>query len=791
MLNSKHWEWIALGVVALFGLAAQGAEPASPSAEDLEFFEKRVRPVLIEHCYACHSGEAGKQKGGLRLDSRDAILRGGDIGPAATPSQPDKSLIIEAIGYQSESIQMPPAGKIPDAQVAALTEWVRRGLPYPAKDAAGPTRATIDWNAARQHWAFRPLASPSGASRHAGVPDGIELRTSLDPWIAAARHQHQLSPAPPADRRTLLRRLKLDLLGLPPSLEEIAEFQADEGPDATERLVDRLLAAPSLGERWGRLWLDVARYCDIPESWREGEAQAFWYRDWVIRSMNHDRPFHDFVRRQLAADLLPDSTPADNAALGFLGLSPSYWKELKLDHLVIQQVVSEEWEERIEALGGAFLGLTLACARCHDHKFEPVSIEDYYALAGVLASVKQDDRLVVPTEEGERARQARARAKQAQGELEKAQAVKPPTDENNQRIAALQAELAQLRATPGFDIPPAYGVIEASLHVLPDGPSRTKLDYRPGQPQDVAIQIRGNPGRLGTVVPRGFLTLFAGSQGRSTFREGSGRRELADALVGEAGPLTARVIVNRIWKQHFDRGLVSTPSNFGTQSEPPSHPELLEDLTSQFVANDWSLKWLHREIVLSATYRQASRRDAAQDARDPDNIWLARMPVRRVDVETWRDAMLVVANDLDQRIGGPSLDLGQPQNHRRTVYGVVKRRELSDLLRLYDFPDPVSHAASRLPTTTPLQQLFVLNSPFLRSRSEACARRWLATTAASDTELITTAYRDMFGREPHADERQAATEFLASLQQAGRSRAEAWSQFAQVLLGGNEFSFVD
>lgn len=789
MLRVRH---IVLSCLALVGwVATVAAAETAPTPEDLEFFEKRVRPVLVERCYGCHSAKSEKLKGNLRLDHRDAILRGGDIGPAAIPGEPAKSLLIEAIGYKSETIQMPPAGKMPDAEIAALTEWVRRGLPFPTTEAAETKRATIDWDAGRKHWAFQPLRELTGSERHAGMPSDSDVRTAIDPLIASARQRQGLAPSKIAERGTLIRRVTFDLLGLPPTADEVDAFIADDAPDAYERLVDRCLASPRHGERWGRFWLDLVRYCDVPEQWREGEAQAYWYRDWVVRAFNRDLSQREFVRRQLAADQIADLSPDELAALGFIGLSPTYWKELKLDHLVIQQVVAEEWEERIEALGGAFLGLTLACARCHDHKFEPVSSEDYYALAGIFASTKQEDLPVIPAADAQRARQARARVKQLQQEADKLFAQKPPTDEAKQQAEKLRAEIDELRrATPYFDVLPAYGVAEASLHVLPDGPHRTKLEFRAGQPQDVAVQIRGNPARLGPVVPRRFLTVLS-PQSPEPFRTGSGRLELADAIVSDAGPLTARVWVNRVWKHHFGRGLVTTPSNFGTQAELPSHPELLDDLAARFVSHDWSNKWLHRELVTSATYRQSSQHDARRDAVDPENVWLSRMSVRRLDVEAWRDAMLAATDEWDASLGGPARELTEPRNVRRTIYGTVRRRELSDLLRLFDFPDPVTHAAARQPTTTPLQQLYLLNSPFMLQRSEALVRRVTASAPDDAAAQVTAAYRWLFGRTPTTQESQMAAQFFATARTQGQSPADAWLLYAQVLLGSNEFCFID
>jgi hypothetical protein len=774
-------------LLAILGqLPAQSADAAPEIAPvEIEFFEKKVRPILVERCYECHSAKKQPPEGNLLLDRREGVLQGGDTGPAAVAGDPDKSALVKGIRYNDAELQMPPTGKLPAAEIEVLTEWVRRGLPFPESEAPTIARRTIDIAAGRKHWAFQPVHVQPILSA-----PGDTASNRIDAFVSAALNEHGLSPSPLADRRTLVRRAKFDVLGLPPSPDEVETFAADASPDAYERLVDRCLASPHHGERWGRHWLDLARYCDVPESWREGDAQAWLYRDWVIAAFNRDLSYDEFVRQQLAADLLPGATPADNAALGYLGLSPTYWKELKLDHTVIKQVVAEEWEERIEAVGATFLGLTLACARCHDHKFDPLTTQDYYALAGVLASSKLEDRPIIAAELAAPAAEARKKVKELQTAADKLVAMKERNDEQEQQLESLRQQIDALKQTPHYDTPLAYSVSEASLVVLPDGEHRTKIEYHPGEALDVPMHIRGNAAKPGPVVPRRFVSVLA-PEVAPNFKQGSGRLELAEAIVTDAAPLTARVIVNRVWQHHFGRGLVTTPSNFGAQGDRPSHPELLDDLTARFIEHDWSLKWLHREIMHSATYQQASTRDAAKHAIDPENVWLWRMTPRRLEVEAWRDALLAAGGDLDLRIGGPAADLDAADNHRRTVYGRVKRRELADVLRLFDFPDPVAHAAHRVPTTTPLQQLFTLNSPLIRQRSEALALRLEREGLADDFSRIGWLYRELFGREATKREAERGSEFVqAGVAEAGGA-AEAWREYCQVLLGGNEMLFVE
>jgi hypothetical protein len=702
--------------LSLLALLLPLAAPAStPRPEDRAFFEKSIRPLLHKRCLACHSKEAKKQRGGLLLDSGAAVLKGGDSGPAVVPGEPAKSLLIQVVRHEHATLAMPPEGKLSARDIALFEEWVKRGAPYPGPADVAVARGGIDFALGRKFWSFQPLKLvPLPPVRERSWP-----RRRIDAFLLAAMEQRKLSPSPEADRRTLIRRVTFDLVGLPPAHEEVEAFVGDARPDAYERLVERLLASPQHGERWGRFWLDLARYADVTEQWAGLKGAPHLYRDWVVRAFNDDLAYDRFVTLQLAADLVGDARPADRAALGLLGLSPTYWKELKLDHQVIKGVVAEEWEERIHTLSSTFLGLTVACARCHDHKFDPISQQDYYALAGVFASIRQADIAV----------------------------------ENGQTVP---------------------GVVEERVRVEPDGAHRTKLTNQRGA-VDVAVQVRGNPASSGAVVPRRFLTVLSAPPRR--FREGSGRLELARSIVGDAGPLAARVIVNRAWKHHFGEGIVRTPSDFGSQGERPTHPELLDDLAARFVAAGWSLKWLHREIVLSTAYRQAS---AASDKGDPENRWLARMSKRRLEVEAWRDAMLAASGALRLRLGGPALSLDAPINDRRTVYGEVKRRELADLLRLYDFPDPLTHSGSRLATTTPLQQLFVLNSPFLRNQAQALARRLEAE--AGDGARIRLAYRLLYGREATAREQALGRDFLS---------ASSWDEYAQVLLASNEFMYVD
>ncbi len=802
------------------------------SDADYEFFEREIRPLLHKRCHACHSSESTVLQGGLRVDTRDHLIHGGDSGPAIVPGKVEESLLIEAVRHDGLGYDMPPSGKMHDREIRLLEDWVARGAPFPSTESHGiEPRSKVDFEEGRQFWSFQPLSEQQVPM----LPDDDWSRTRIDPYILAELRARQLTPSEEADRATLIRRLTFDLTGLPPTPEEIQQFVEDDSPQAYDLLVERLLDSPRHGERWGRMWLDLARYSDSTESWLGNTTQAHLYRDWVIQAYNNDLPYDEFVRRQLATDLLEHTDLADLPALGFLALSPTYFKELLLPPDIIKVIVADEWEERVDAVSRTFLGLTVACARCHDHKFDPISNEDYYALAGVFASLRPTQKPMIPPEQYAPVEAAKANVAELTEKLEQLRKQNPKPEEE---ITALESQIKEIESTtPDYHTPLAHVVEDQALYVEMAGDepqAGTKLVYRP-EAQDLNIFIRGNPNRLGPIVPRRFLTVLSNDEPRP-LQQGSGRRELADAILEEAGPLAARVIVNRIWQGYFGRGLVDTPSNFGRLGSPPSHPELLEDLTARFVANGWSLKWLHREIVHSATYRQTSARNEQNHALDPDNIWLWRMNRRRLDVEPWRDAMLAVSGQLDLTVGGPALPLESTENRRRTVYTEVHRREVSKTLLMHDFPDPGLHSPRRQQTTTPLQGLYVLNSPFVVEQARHLAERLQTEHPDSLESGVDRAHQLLFGRSATPAELQLAREYLedfpesfptaaidssnddssnnetqsnpsrninsqtANSDDSDQSEASptrskptdgVWIEYAHALLGSNEFMFVD
>ncbi len=782
---------VVLVWLLLTGMAGTlNADEADGAVQDraaqVEFFERQVRPILQQRCMECHAAAVAAENGDLNLETIEGIALGGSRGALFSESAESGSLLLLAVGYTDGSLQMPPAGKIPAAEIEILTRWVREGGVLPEYTVAprAPTDS-IDFAEGRKFWSFQPLRSVSVPELSGDQAWG---RGPIDAFVWQSLRDAELSPGPAASKEILLRRVTFDLTGLPPTVEEREQFLADESPQAWERLVDRLLAAPQYGERWARFWLDLARYTDFTPDWQSPTDRGWLYRDWVVQAFNRNLPYDQFLRLQLAADLQPDADPQDQAALGFLGLSPTYWKELRLAPVVIEQIVADEWDERIDAVTRTFLGLTVACARCHDHKFDPISAEDYYGLAGVFASCQLDERPLLPTAEVAGVKAARQKLRELETTLKGLQ------DRQDTGAAAVQQEIQQLRAAnPHVDLPFAHVLRESSIYVLPEGDELTKLDYRDGQARDLPIFRRGNPGNPGELVPRRFLTVLSPNEPRP-LNAGSGRGQLAQAILEDAQGLIARVIVNRIWDQHFGAGLVRTVSDFGVQGDRPTHPELLEYLAWDFVQHGWDLKRLHREILLSATWQQSSGWRAEGDARDPENRLLWRGPRRRLDFEMWRDAALLSTKELDLRAGGPGRPVDDLANLRRSLYLIVAREELHPVLRMHDVPEASAHSPRREPTTTPLQQLYLLNSPWIEQRATVLSEQMASLEPAQGVQTV---YRRLFGREPDERELQFGLAFLRQSEGETEGTTDAaipaarWQDYCQALFSVNEFHFVD
>lgn len=1204
MLRScSGWVWPFFVMLCALPVAA-----AEPNQTGIEFFETKIRPVLVTHCQECHSTTSKSLKGGLQLDHRAGLMKGGDSGPAIVVEQPENSLLIKALKY--DGYEMPPKGKLPANVIADFEQWVKMGAPDPREQPAAASSTKMDFAEASKLWSFQPpkISSPPAVNQ-ADWP-----AHDLDRFVLASLEQRGLKPSDRADRRTLLRRASFDLIGLPPTPEEIDAFVNDSSPQAFTNVVNRLLDSPHYGERWGRHWLDVARYGeDQAHTFKaRNYPQGYRYRDWVVDALNKDLPYDKFVAEQIAGDLIGSpSDPQRLAALGLFALGPVYYQ----DNGEQAKALADEWDDRVDTLTRGVLGLTVACARCHDHKYDPITTADYYGLAGIFASSEYQERPIVPQEVLDKKNVADASMKSHQLQLdrfldEEARKLRPTLvadipqymtaawkvivlqhqksgDKNDKKALAqvakdqkvselllkrwvdyltasegvqktrpylsgwyewygkqdLKADLAndaqalasvqqfatdfqsivegklpqkqQLFAEFGenvafvkgedravvpagviplgnlFDDPASVSLQSAistdkfgaaandkslgvdrvvqgwgkqtqianDLHfeftqlgsdgsshggVINDGwdstggirtegkpfPSNAKrteqgigmhanalitfdLDklrqagllpadqkfvfradraglnddtfgssgpsahlaaivsrphrkkdvydgiiagYVNGQPvkigendrvyyfsgdipaplkadghfatfevpvpaeakyltlvstgagmgpgdntissdhtvfsgarleqdplpqaaevaaqqtteptrteaeqlqarldaqllsemlydqgllalpgaeadkrlsepatqqltqlrteqdrlkkefdviqvamahslmetsgRDLKIYLQGNPTKQGDVAQRSIPAVLTNGQRKPLASKGSGRAELAQAITSRDNPLTARVIVNRVWRAHFGFGLVRTPSNFGQLGDRPTHPELLDTLAVRFMDSGWSLKWLHREIMLSSTYQQSSAYRPEPAEVDPENKLLWRMNRLRLEVEPWRDAMLAVTGELDRTVGGPPVDLASGGNRRRTVYAFISRHQLNELLRLFDFPDPNITSDKRSITTVPLQQLFVLNSDFMTQRAKALAARLNTNREATDEAKIHQAFLSLYGRPPTDDELQLGLSFLSSAtpSEAGGKRLTVWEQYALALLGTNEFSFVD
>lgn len=861
------------------------------AADDSEFFENKIRPLLASNCYACHTRGA---LGGLRLDSREAILKGGTSGKAVVEGKPDESLLIQAVRRTHIRLKMPPVGPLATEEVAWLEEWVRRGLPWPEKqEQAAVAAATEITPEQRKFWSFQAVKRPAVPA----VKNDAWVRNDIDRFILAKLESANLTPAPAADKRTWIRRVTLDLIGLPPTPADVKSFLADETPTAKDKVMDRLLASPQYGERWARHWLDLARYSDgelaagtdapLPNAWR--------YRDWVVESFNKDLPYNTFVKAQIAADLFPELQD-HRAGLGF-------------------QAIGAGANDQVDVTTKAFLGLTVGCAQCHDHKYDPIPTRDYYSLLGIfrssesvqhplvseadvdayksqkkkidalkeiltdylaeqtkqltdllardtaryLMAVWKDEKEVegLDTETLSRWKkyladsqkehpylkpwydllaknptevQVQAGAQQYQqfllDLLDEAKEVddknyvafggrKGLKDEKTRQytnivslpvlkfyqwreiangpyntdgfrapagvlyygpkeidrflggiskayVAKLRGEIAELEKS----LPPLYPF----LHVVKDAE----------KPADIRIALRGDPNTPGDIAPRRFLQVLCNGE-PAPYREGSGRAQLANAIVAESNPLTARVIVNRIWQFHFGKGIVRTPSNFGRMGERPTHPELLDYLAAEFVANGWSMKKLHRQILLSNTYGLAT---GTSPETDSDNKLLSHFELKhRLDMETIRDSLLAVSGKLDPTPGGPSKPAAD-DNRRRSIYLTVSRTRLDPSMMLFDFPDANTSADERTVTAGPLQALYWLNSEFVAAQAKALDERLRTEAGDSPRERIRLAYELLYARPPDSAELGVGEKFVS--QSEG-----AWERYLQALLSAAEFWSVN
>jgi hypothetical protein len=880
-------------------------------AAGVEFFEKQIRPVLVDHCYKCHSHEAEKVKGSLLLDTRDGVLKGGDTGPAIVPGDPEKSLLIKAIRYTDENLQMPPKGKkLSPAQVADFEAWVKMGAPDPRQAAdGGKSRVEVIAAKARDHWAFKPIGSPSLPA----VQNKRWPQSPVDDFILARLESRGLAPSPRADKRSLIRRATFDLIGVPPTPEEVSAFVADSSTNAFARLIDRLLASPQYGERWGRHWLDVARYADTKGYVFEEERRypySYTYRDYVIRSFNEDLPYDKFLVQQIAADQLGLDDKRSLAALGYLTLGRRFINNI---HDII--------DDRIDVVCRGMMGLTVACARCHDHKYDPIPAKDYYALYGVFASSMEPEvepllgvedhskahdeylaehqkrvdtraqfkrdketetaarlrkqageyllvtwksrqatnqaaidtlarehkldpgvlnrwkagleswgktnhpvftpwfafaalpeaefqerakaitaRLAAETGPGTNVFISRAFATNAPSSMTevaerygrvldavdqhwqefKAQALKSasnaaaplalpdPAEEALRQVlyaADAPANLPESEFGRLFDVPSSQKLRELQRKIdeldatHPGAPQRAMALVDRDQPHNAHLFIRGSPDNRGPEVPRQFVEILAGPN-RKPFEKGSGRLELAQAIANRSNPLTARVLVNRVWLYHFGSPLVRTPGDFGLRSEPPSHPELLDYLATRFMNDGWSVKKLHRLMMLSSSYQQSSEDNPRSSRADPGNQLLWRMNRQRLDFEALRDSLLAISGKLDPAPGGHAVDItAEPFSSRRTVYGYIDRQNLPGLFRTFDFASPDATSPQRFYTSVPQQALFMMNSPFVVQQVKGLLQLAEFKASPSDARRVQFLYQRLFQRNPTPEEVRMAHDF--------------------------------
>jgi len=881
------------GIFVLLSMLAPCAFAADTAG--IEFFEARVRPILVERCYKCHSATSPKLKAGLRLDTFEGMRRGGESGnPSVVPGNLEDSQLIMAVRQDPDGLSMPPKSKLPAEQIALLEQWVKMGAPYPksiATAAAAPHPVKMTLAEGRKFWTFVP-------PREQKVPEikSKWARNEIDQFVLAKLAEQKLTPAPEADCRTLIRRATYDLIGLPPTADEISSFEKDPSPDAYEKLIDRLLASPRYGEKWARHWLDVARYADTKGYVFEEErryAFSFTYRDWVIRAFNEDLPYDQFLIQQIAADRLKlgeDKRPL--AAMGFLTLGRRFINNQ-----------TDIIDDRIDVVCRGTMGLTVTCARCHDHKYDPIPTADYYSLYGVFASTKEPEVLPllgvveknaataeydkkiaaatkardewIKTRHAEMVKEMRSAeqikryllaaqkgvTKDQQLDVEVVDDGKTPvkwmvarwekllkesaakndtvfsawrtltslkipdlrpgawhfsapvvpknvnplvlgaliaaSPKSSADVADIYAKiLAQHDRAEKFDDPNAEAlrlilrsddsptnVLLADaiqLSVKTDQDKLRLLQFAidtlsandPGSPpramamEDLPTPIepyifkRGNAGNPGDHVPRQFPAILS-PDNRKPFTDGSGRLELARAIASKQNPLTARVMVNRIWQHHFSFGLVRTPSDFGSRGDRPTHPELLDFLALKFENDDaWSIKKLHKRIMLSATYRQASYGgDARGDQLDPENRLLWHMNPRRLDFEEMRDSLLVATGQLDCTMGGRGVDIfAEPFSHRRSIYAFIERQNLPGTFRTFDFASPDTHQSQRPNTSVPQQALYMMNSPFVINQAKSLGEK--SSASLGDSNRITHLYRAVIGRAPTSDELRLAAQFI-------------------------------
>ena len=752
--------------------------------KDAEFFERRIRPILVKHCYECHSEAAKEQQGGLLLDRRSAWLKGGESGNTVVPGEPQSSLLIDAVSYSNDDLQMPPNGKLADSEIALLTSWIKRGAAGPLDDMGETAFSRLGdqeflFEKAKTHWAFQPVRDLEAPA----ADDQAWNTNAIDRFVYDRLKQAGLKPSSPARPSVLARRLHYAITGLPPTTGDIAQFTEDR-KDAVQRTVDRLLASNAFGEHIGRMWLDVARYADTDSAYRPDTKTphyfpfAFTYRDYVIRSFNEDKPFDQFVKEQLAADLMGfGDNHAEQAALGFIAVGPH-----------MNRSGAEALDDWIDTTTRGLMGMTVACARCHDHKYEPIPTADYYSLRGVFASIERikslDEKQLPQIDSGYEisdADEADFRKQSEAIERKIREAGNKKARGNNRSIAQKirETELAKLLA----------------FH--PGAPVRAMIVRDKKKFPRSFIFERGEPRSRGDEVPRRFLKVLDDKQTPFDTKS-SGRLELADKITSPKNPLTARVFVNRVWGFLMGSYLVDTPSDFGFQGSEPTHPQLLDWLAADFVQHGWSVKHLVKTIVTSQTFQQQSRHREHAASRDSENRLLWRANRRHLSIEQLRDSMLAASEQLDRTpFGRPGLLWDNKYTTRRAIYGWVNRFNLDPTLRAFDFPAPMQSSEKRGESIVATQTLFAMNSPFVIDQAKAIVASSEFKACTNDEERITAIFHATLRRKPHPAETTRVGKVVAAVERMNANLkkkvkvTEPWSLVAQSVLMSNEFQYVD
>ncbi|MDB6074518.1 MAG: Protein of unknown function (DUF1553)/Protein of unknown function (DUF1549)/Planctomycete [Verrucomicrobiaceae bacterium] len=805
---------------------------AADAGDQLNFFEKNIRPVLADQCYKCHSAKAGKVKGSLTLDSKEGTVMGGESGhPGITPGQPDKSTVYKAITWEDEDMQMPPKHKLPADVVANFKKWIEMGAPDPRGSTVAnlPKKRTIDMAEGRKHWAFQaPVKAAPPTTQNTEWP-----RTDIDKFVLAGIEAKGLHPVTDADRPTLIRRIAFDLTGLPPTPDEVRTFVADKSPDAVKNVIDQYIDSQRFGERWGRHWMDVARYAE--SSGKEVNilyGEAWRYRDYVIESFNKDKPYDQFLKEQIAGDLMGYENKRDQAekivATGFLAIGPKSHNARDRRQFTMDMV-----DEQIDAVSQSMLGLTLACARCHDHKFDPVAQRDYYALAGIFLSsdtlygthvqvqnnhpstlIELDDGAGLPS---------------AVAKITPAEVAKLKSNFETAQSNTMNAVTAFRNSKDKGDVVKAFQIrvqqdkvssVRSDLELFKDdGTPRTLcmgvLDKT--YPVNSPILVRGDISQPGETVPRGLVEVLLPAGEPLNISKGSGRLDLAYFIASKDNPLTARVMANRIWLHLFGKGIVAAPDNFGTKGMKPTNQPLLDHLAVRFVENGWSVKRLIREIMLSRVYQMDSRSDPASYAVDPDNDTLWHMNRRRLEAEPIRDAMLAVAGGLNlyPTDGSPVARAGEGREgliklyrevlgrtyYERSAYLPIVRDQVPEVLTLFDFPDAALVTGQRDTTNVHSQSLYLMNNPQALAAADGFAKR-LAEFKGTSSERLVYAFLLAYGRLPKNEEAMQIQSFFNRFPQAltkGNSSEEAkkkaqfaaLSAFCQSLFASAEFRYLN